>query len=1334
MLRMLLTPPQLPARKPRCFSLWITLALGLMAVFQLAGCRAPRLPRGQPEVAAVPALASTPTPVPVPTFTPTAVPILSEVPSPTQNGNRENSTAPKDSVPAPTVAVSDRTNELAGPAPSLWGALPLRTFVGEFANLSEHIGGQFSLIQTGPTVTAVFSSSHSPVQHYARTEPAVLFTLPVEFRPDARITWEVEGWPVPQDGQAIAEADGPHTFRMQVHPNGNVNYVDDAGVDGIGYLHYTVNLAWPALGAEPQVCTRTRAVQHAILKALAATDCAVLTWEQLASIRALDAQLEVSEGTDFAGLTGLESVSLEFGDVVPLPSTLAQLPRLRDLELMLNLQEALPEGFLSRNSHLKGLTIGSPYLTSLPAEFLAYIPQLTHLSLDIPQLEALPNHFLAQSPSLMSFRLNAPQLQTVSREVWTLLKAHSMQVVVVGPGQNFHTEPNSQSATEEWARPGQWLEIMTRLETEEGHWVQVKGHWQDFAVGDVSTFLDWRRWLEESHLAPAGIPFVTSGAVVEGRYGYQDLHPESGYRLQRTGATVIATFQVQSSPVQFLARTSPAILFTLPEVFRPAEEVVWEVEGWPVEIDDKAPAALTSSRGFRIRVQPDGAVSYVDDVGVDGVGHLQYRTSLAWPAAGTEPFVCLRSAEVQRAILGVLQLTDCAEVTWAQLGSIRQLEGFLAVSQPQDLAGLSGLESVALRLGDGLDLTAILAQMPQLLHLKLIVNYLETLPDHFLASLPQLESLALLSGGQFSLPPDFLVHTPQLEELHLGIAGGKSSGTRALPNTFLSPVPRLKRFHWFSLVDTALPPDLLKFTPGLQQLGLATHSLSELPADFLRCVPQLTELDIWTSQDLTLSADFLVPVPRLTRFRLVNGSETPLPFDFLVPAPRLKDLELWLGQRRALPTHFLAAVPRLNTLEVMLGWYLGGTDYLVRPTRTFSPSEPFSTDFLSNTPELASAKLWNKSDREGLPDSLPVQRLPTAPRVLRLSLQDAQGNHLSATRSESNLRFTLQDSELWELPDSFLQQAPSLNQLVVRSRDVMLLPADLLTKTPQLTHLILRTDYLAPLPHSWLSSVPDLSHLILELDHGETWPSGFLTLPPGITHLTIQAEKATSLPADWLPPSPGVTHLTVQVDDLRDLPRHLLAATPGLTHLFLHMGELTKLPKDFLTSVPNLTHLTIQAANLEELSQDLLVPTPQLTYLALHAPGLSAWPEQLLTSSHGLTHMILLVDGLRSLPHDLLELLPGLYHFYLQADGLDTLPADFLIQAPDLTFLTLQVDNLTELPEGFLEQAPALTHLVLKANQLTELPEDFLQQRSGLDFLDLETSTLVFAPECLKDP
>ena len=317
---------------------------------------------------------------------------------------------------------------------------------------------------------------------------------------------EVEGWPVPQDGQAIAEADGPHTFRMQVHPNGNVGYVDDAGVDGIGYLRYTVNLAWPTPGAEPQVCTRSRAVQQAILKALAATDCAVLTWEQLASIRALDAQLEVSEGTDFAGLTGLESVSLKFGDVVPLPSTLAQLPRLRDLELMLNLQEALPEGFLSRNSHLKGLTIGSPDLTSLPAEFLAYIPQLTHLSLDIPQLEALPNHFLAQSPSLMSFRLNAPQLQTVSREVRTLLKAHTMQVVVVGPGQNFHTGPTSQSATEEWARPGQRLEIMTRLETEEGNWVQVKGHWQDFGVGDVSVFLDWRRWLEESHLAPRGHP------------------------------------------------------------------------------------------------------------------------------------------------------------------------------------------------------------------------------------------------------------------------------------------------------------------------------------------------------------------------------------------------------------------------------------------------------------------------------------------------------------------------------------------------------------------------------------------------------------------------------------------------------------------------------------------------------------------------------------------------------------------------------------------------------------------------------------------------------------
>ena len=1378
-------PPSHTACGPN--SPWFRVVLILVALYLQVGCRAAEPTNNLLEPATVQPQ-NTPTSV-----NPSPASATSTVPTPTATSEIlvEQTASGPETAKTASNPQSYGTESTQQP----WENVSVKRFKGKYNSLTDHHDGRFTVIHTGPTITAVFSTSRSPVQHYASTHER-LFSLPKEFQPTTNVIWEVHGWPVTMEGQVTSEPVSPHTFRIQVGSDGNVLYLDDRGAEGLGYLRYTVNLAWPAPGVEPQVCTRNPEVQRVILEAITSSHCDQVTWGQLASIRYLESFFSISSSTDLAGLTGLEFMSLKLRDGIDLASALAQVPRLRDLGLSLSQEElpddflknnallsnlelqsfhsslpvgflvdmhrldrvrfefpelrAIPDDFLASTQQLSHLSISLPELTELPDGFLAdtpeltslilslpklielpdgfltQTPQLTRLNLSLPRLTKLPDGFLASAPELESLRLNAPNLKAIAPEVWTQLETHSPEVVVMGSAQKLHYRPSSQTATKEWARPGRWLEIVSRQETPEGSWVQVKGHWDDFGTGDYAVPFYWRMWLKDPHLVPAGFPLVTFGSVVEERYLRQDFNLGSRYRLQQTGSTVIATFEVESSPVQYLARTQPATLFEIPPEFRPAEEIVWEVDGWPVDDGGPNTKDSTGPRRFHLRITPEGDVSYVDDAGVDGVGYLKYKVSLAWSLPDADPDVCTRSQEVQTEVLKVLKLTDCAGVTWKHLASIRQLNGRLSVSRPHDLAGLSNLESIELQVGNGPGLAAILAQMPRIQHLKLIVYYSTTLSPEVLSSMPQLKSLEVHPSGSLTLPADFLVYTPLLEALHLGGVAGVSRGTHSLPETFLSPVPRLKRFHWATTWDKTVPSNLLQYTPELQQFELAAYSLTKLPTESLRHVPNLTELDIWSRQSLALPVDFLVPVPRLTKFRLVNGSMRPISFDLLVPTPRLQTLELWLGQLEALPTHALTAVPHLNNLEILIGWFWPGTGHLDLergPGPLFSTRhEPFPDDFLTHNPQLVVAKLSNPEDLLKFNyiwdyDEFVGQIQPFAPRVLRITVQRPARDDQSISLLPKDPLVILQDEQRSNPAEILSQHASSLTQMAVRTNDISTWPDDLLSTTPHLSHLFLQSDHLAPLPRDWLSHVSDLGHLILELDDRGNLPPDFLTLPSSVSFVTIQADETAFLQADWLSYSPQVTHLVIQADNLKRLPHSLLEPFPNLTHLFLYTDQLTDVTSDLLSPVPDLTHLTLQASHLEKLPHDLLVHNPNLAYLALHTHGLHSLPANLLNSARELTQLVLLGDSLINLPENFLDALPQLRHFYLQADSLKSLPANFLDRVPELVFLTLQADNLTALPADFLEWAPALTHLVLHADQLTDLPEDLVTDWSDLDYL-----------------
>ncbi len=115
---------------------------------------------------------------------------------------------------------------------------------GDFRNLATNPNGQWAVWKSGTTVTVRFSSPRAPVQYHARQDPEPQFVLPEGFRPATRLTHTVTGTPVYEDGTPVPNA-SPVTFDLTIDPNGEVRYLDNAKVDGLGHVGYRVTrLMW----------------------------------------------------------------------------------------------------------------------------------------------------------------------------------------------------------------------------------------------------------------------------------------------------------------------------------------------------------------------------------------------------------------------------------------------------------------------------------------------------------------------------------------------------------------------------------------------------------------------------------------------------------------------------------------------------------------------------------------------------------------------------------------------------------------------------------------------------------------------------------------------------------------------------------------------------------------------------------------------------------------------------------------------------------------------------------------------------------------------------------
>ena len=360
-------------------------------------------------------------------------------------------------------------------------------------------------------------------------------------------------------------------------------------------------------------------------------------------------------------------------------------------------------------------------------------------------------------------------------------------------------------------------------------------------------------------------PTLTPSAQAEGVYGDLAAHHHGGsYRLRRRGDLVEADLVSTLSPVQTWAQPPGPALFTLPPEFRPPFSVWRRGVGQPVRADGSPDPASPEPRPFRLQLEPDGRVHYLDHPAGADLGYLAYALHLTWgtTAAANDLAVLQILAEVAQGDLresGRMQFAD-GRLTQLELDWIR------LTALPPELGQLHNLRSLSLAGNELANLPPELGQLQHLKSLSLRNNQLTALPP----ALGQLQNLTILdlSHNQLTTLPPELGQLQNLKSLNLS------------HNQLTTLPPEIGQLQYLTLLNlwgnqlTALPPELGQLQ-SLTYLDLRHNHLTALPPE-LGQLQYLTELYLYSNQ-LTALPPELGQLQHLKSLHLRGNQLTALP-------------------------------------------------------------------------------------------------------------------------------------------------------------------------------------------------------------------------------------------------------------------------------------------------------------------------------------------------------------------------------------------------------------------------------------------------------------------------
>ena len=783
---------------------------------------------------------------------------------------------------------------------------------GPYRNLAENHAGAFHLRREEGVVYATFRTDRSPVQFLVRDQPDALLTVPQGFRPPVDITWEVSAQPVQADGTPSPDSSDHRVFRMRVDTAGQVRYVDDPSVDGVGYFRYRTALAWPLAGTDPQVCGRHQNIREGILAAVqvledAAVPCSQVNWTRLARIRALS--LDTSSANfarhDLLGLTNLTALQVSSSWVILPADLLAHTPRLQTLQLD-GWDEALPGDLFWYTPRLSHLTLGNNPRRprqdlALPGDLLAHTPHLESLHLEGRHPVELARQLLARTPYLTrltvtpstplpeTFLAAVPQLTRLTVRDGLALCTTPQLLAPVPHLRHFAVHMSAEDG--ELACLGRAL----RLHTPDLSDLHVE--LQDLQNLDTKVLPNLPRLtrltLDVTDLTSLPAPLLAEASALT--------------HLALHGGTL-------TLPPDFLAHTPRLTDLSLQVDF----------------LKDLPPDLLAPVTELRQLQLDTGNATYLPARFLERVTEL--RVDSGWLALPADFLMQAPRLEVLHLDAALLESFPEGFLTYApRLVELHLRVPELQALPPTFLANAPRLEVVHLNTSEysyGLEYLpeGFLTHAPRLVEFYLLAPGLGSLPTSFLGSTPRLEKLELGHGYAFSppyprvklpvrsLPANFLTHVPRLRHLDLASLGGVTE----FPPGFLAHAPQLRYLNLDANGAEALPTGFLARHPHLETIRLRAKSISALPQGFLGQSPHLMDLKLDLQRVEALPEGFLADTPRLRTLEIDVHRVEALTPGFLAHAPHLASLNLRTRNLTALPPDFLAHVPRIQTLGLAM--------------------------------------------------------------------------------------------------------------------------------------------------------------------------------------------------------------------------------------------------------------------------------------------------------------------------------------------------------------------------------------------------------------------------------
>ena len=199
-----------------------------------------------------------------------------------------------------------------------------------------------------------------------------------------------------------------------------------AGLAGLLACAALAALATPAL-AQTGICGRTTVVQTFILDKISGVDaCADVTNAHLAvitgSLPLNSESITALAAGDFAGLTSLTRLNLDYNQLTALPSgVFDELISLTDLRLVDNELATLPAGVFDELTSLTYLYLRENELATLPSGVFDGLAALRELTLNNNELAALPADVFDPLTSLSSLQLQRNDLASLPAGVFDAL-------------------------------------------------------------------------------------------------------------------------------------------------------------------------------------------------------------------------------------------------------------------------------------------------------------------------------------------------------------------------------------------------------------------------------------------------------------------------------------------------------------------------------------------------------------------------------------------------------------------------------------------------------------------------------------------------------------------------------------------------------------------------------------------------------------------------------------------------------------------------------------------------------------------------------------------------